>query len=165
MYYNAQVGGLALIRAETVCLETATGRRKGIDRDRSVVVVMGDRCGGFLLIASIYLFFFQWNQKQDSSESEDGGGSFGGLKRQEKVWCSCLEERMNYRGGVGLLGSTEGLEYVIMSVKWEQSAWCLLSSSYIQLHGCRPVESWMLPGLGFLPGKYDEEEGYKRAWL
>lgn len=56
----------------------------GSDVDRLVVMVVGDRWS-----SDCFIFFLQWNQKQDSSESEDGGGSFGGLKRQEKVWSSC----------------------------------------------------------------------------
>lgn len=80
----------------------STERKAGdVDSDlsRSVVGVVGDSCGHALLVASV--FFSEIRSK--THLSEDGGESFGGVKRHEKVCSSHLEERMDQRDGVGLL--------------------------------------------------------------
>lgn len=61
------------------------------------------------------------------------------------------------RTRVFLLASTEDLlDSGIMSLK---VAWYFMFCGHVQLHGCRPVgvDSWMLQGVGFLPGKCEEE--------
>ena len=62
------------------------------------------------------------------------------------------------RTRVLLLGSTENLLDSVIMVKISPGSVYFMVCGHVQLHGYRPggVESWMLPGVRFLPGKCEE---------